>query len=192
MPFDLLVNEAAVVPLRAVVFQSMLLLVAIALEAGMLRQRLRLGFQPSIRYAASLNLFATGLGWLLFLSLEPLVPAALRTQIISYVLFGRFYDNALLTSLTPLVVAAGLGVFFLTFSLKVKGLEWLTQLLGAPIRPTQAPKLSRRRGFGDLRQNPQTQRTTPAYILAILHANALSFSAILVLLLLRHYLEAVL
>jgi hypothetical protein len=189
MPFDLLVDEAAVLPLRAVAFQSLLLLVAIALEAGMLRQRLRLGFQVSIRYAATLNLLAVCLGWVVFLGLEPLAPPPLRTQIISYILFGRFYNNALSGSLGPIVVAAGLGIFFLTFLLKVKGLEWLSQLLGNPIAPNQASTPSRYPRFKDLRRDQNNAPRTPAHALAVLHANALSFTAVLVLLLLRYGLE---
>lgn len=188
MPFDLLVDEATVFPLRAIVFQSILLLVAISLEAGMLRQRLYLGFQDSIYYAASLNLFATVIGWILFLGLEPLAPTPLRTQIISYVFFGRFYANALTTALTPLIAAMGIGAFFLTFGIKVKGLEWLTQFLKRPVVDPQGSQLPRRRGFGDL-QTKKQHAGTPAHILAVLHANALSFSGILVLLLLRHWLE---
>lgn len=187
MPFDLLVEESAVLPLRAVAFQSLLLLLAIALEAGLLRQRLGFGFQPSIRYAATLNLFTTCLGWLLFLGVEPLAPAPLRTQIISYVLFGRFYENELLPSLGPLIVATGLGIFFLTFWLKAKGLEWLTFMLGQPIVDARVAKLPGRKRFGDLQR--QTEVSTPAHTLALLHANALSFSAILILLVLRYLLE---
>ena len=154
-----------------------------------MRQRLRLGFQPSIRYAATLNLFTTGLGWVLFLGLEPLAPPPLRTQIISYILFGRFYNNELLSSLGPLIVAAGLGMFFLTFWLKVKGLEWLTQLLGQPIAAARASQLPGRKRFGDLQRSQQNRSNAPAHALAVLHANALSFSVILMLLLLRYGLE---
>ena len=105
-------DEAAVLPLRAIVFQCLLLLVAIALEAIVLRRRLRLGYQPSIRYAASLNLLAVVLGWMVFLGFEPLLPAALRTQIISYVLFGNFYVNEWSGGLGVVIVMAGLVTFF--------------------------------------------------------------------------------
>ncbi len=188
MPLDFLTDEATVLPLRAIVFQVLLLLVAIALEAGILRQRLRLKFQDSIRYAASLNLFTTGIGWIFFLGLEPLAPAPLRTQIMSYILFGQFYRNELLGTLTPVIIALGLGAFFATFGLKLKGLEWLTQMLGCPVAPTKGPELAQRPSLKG-RNAPTTGTENPAYPLAILHANALSFSAILILLLLRQALE---
>ncbi|NJN22357.1 MAG: hypothetical protein HC812_15710 [Leptolyngbya sp. RL_3_1] len=190
MPFELLVDESAVLPLRAIAFQSLLLLVAIVIEAGVLRQRLKLGFQPSIRYAASLNLFTTVLGWFIFLGLEPVAPPLLRTQIISYVLFGQFYENSLSSSLGALVIATGLAVFFVTFWVKAKGLEWLTLAIGAPIVDYTPPTLTRRR-YGYTRRTPQDTSSTPIHILAVLHANAWSFSAILLLLVLRYGLEAV-
>ena len=188
MPLDFLTDEAAVLPLRAIVFQVLLMLVAIALEAGILRQRLRLKFQDSIRYAATLNLFATGIGWIFFLGLEPLAPPPLRTQIMSYILFGRFYRNELLGTLTPIIIALGLGAFFATFGLKLKGLEWLTQILGCPIAPTKGPDLAQRPSLKD-RSASTNATVSPPYPLAVLHANALSFSAILLLLLLRQTLE---
>ncbi|MDA0267091.1 MAG: hypothetical protein O3A14_09035 [Cyanobacteria bacterium] len=188
MPFELLVDEAAVLPLRAIAFQSLLLLVAIAIEAGVLRGRLKLGFQPSIRYAASLNLFTTVLGWFLFLGLEPVAPPLLRTQIISYILFGQFYNNGLSGSLGAVVIATGLVIFFVTFWVKAKGLEWLTLEIGTPIVDYTPPTLTRRR-YGYTRRTPQDPPTTPAHTLAVLHANAWSFSAILLLLVLRYGLE---
>jgi hypothetical protein len=189
MSFELLVDEAAVLPLRAIAFQSLLLLVAITIEAAVFRRRLKLGFQPSIRYAASLNLFTTVLGWFVFLGLEPAAPPLLRTQIISYVLFGQFYDNSLAGGLGALVIATGLAVFFLTFWIKAKGLEWLTLALGMPIVDYKPPTLTRRR-YGYTRRTPQDPPSTPTHTLAVLHANAWSFSAVLLLLVLRYGLEA--
>jgi hypothetical protein len=188
MPFLFFIEEAAVWPLKAIIFQSLLLLVAIALEAIVLRQRLRLGFQPSVRYAASLNLLATVLGWVLFLLLEPLLPTVLRTQVMSYILFGQFYDNDLTRAMGALVMGTGLGMFFLTFSVKAKGLELLTKLLGNPIVPPQDDlSISRSRARG--RRRLALRAEASPHIMAVLQANALSFSVILLLLLLRYGLE---
>ena len=176
-------DEAAVIPLRAIVFQCLLLLVAITLEAIVLRQRLRLGYQPSIRYAASLNLLAVVLGWMLFLGLEPLLPPPLRTQIISYVLFGHFYANELANRLGIAIVLVGLATFFATFWVKVTALEWLTWLLGQPVSPTRKQQPASRFRY---RRSPNEQSTTSPHLIAVLQANALSFSAIFVLLLLRY------
>ena len=186
MPFSLSFDAATVIPLRAVVFQCLLLLVAIALEAIMLRRRLRLGFQPSIRYAATLNLLAVVLGWILFLGLEPLLPMPVRTQIISYILFGNFYLNSFATSngLGVAVVLVGLVIFFLTYWAKVTALEWLTWLLGNPIaKPVTEQNINRYR----YRRSPLAEETASPHRLAVLQANAISFTAVLLLLLLRFW-----
>lgn len=181
MPFSLLIDGAAVLPLRAIIFQSLLLLVAIALEAIVLRQRLKLGFKPSIHYATCVNLLAVVLGWILFLGIEPLLPEVWRTQIISYVLFGQFYVNTVTNILGVVIVVTGLIVFFLTFAVKVKALEWLTWLLGNPIvQPVEVENVNRFRYRKDITKAPRSPHS-----LAVLQANALSFSVILLLLLLR-------
>ncbi|MEM1308913.1 MAG: filament integrity protein FraC, partial [Cyanobacteria bacterium P01_H01_bin.153] len=178
-----LLDEAAVMPLRAIVFQCLLLVVAIALEAIVLRQRLRLAYQPSIQYAASLNLLAVVVGWMVFLGLEPLLPTEIQTQIISYILFGNFYANALASRLGIVIVVIGLVTFFVTFWVKATALEWLTWLLGQPIAPSrQSPKANRPR----YRQSSERQSAALPHQLAVLQANALSFSAVFVLLLLRY------
>ena len=182
MPFSLL-DEVSVFPLRAILFQSLLLLVAIAIEATVLRKQLRIGFQPSIRYAATLNLLTVVIGWIVFLGLEPVLPASVRTQIISYVLFGHFYSNSMARGIGAVVVAVGLVTFFVTFSIKAKALEWLTWILGKPIvKPVERTNPNRIR-YG--RSRPD-QPAAPPHLLAVLRANALSFTAILLLLLLRN------
>jgi hypothetical protein len=189
MPITDLLADFGVLPLRAIAFQTVLLLVAIALEAAILRQRLKVGYQTSMQYAATLNLLATSVGWLVFLTLESFLPEELRTQIISYVLFNRFYGNFWGDSITVLVVIAGMVSFFATFWVKLQGLNLLLLLLGrAPAKtkadiPTESRleryTMARSGKYGDQRSgySPLT--------LAVLEANALSFTAILILLLLQ-------
>lgn len=182
-PTDVLA-DLGLIPIKAVVFQSMLLLVAIALEAMVLRQHLRLGYQTSVQYAATINLLTTSLGWIAFLSLEAVLPTALRQQIMSYVLFSRFFDNPWLDALPVMMVVAAIVVFFATYWVKLHGLSALVALLGkAPV--LEAPALSDRlgRSRSSRRGAPSAaQSRTATYSLAVLQANALSFTAIVVLL----------
>lgn len=187
MPFSFLLDEAVILPLRAIVFQCLLLLVAIALEAAVLRQQLGFGFQPSIRYATCLNLLAVVLGWIFFLSLEPLLPPSVRTQIISYVLFGHFYANAMVGSVGAVIVATGLLIFFITFWVKALALQWLTWLLGTPI--VKSPETTPNRNRFRHRKDRDAEPASP-HLLPVLQANALSFTAILLLLLLRNGIQA--
>lgn len=184
MEFSLPFDAATVLPLRGIIFQTLLLLVAIALEAIVLRRRLRLGFQPSIRYAATINLVTVVLGWIVFLGFEPVLPAPVRTQIISYILFGNFYANSLSSSLGVIVVVAGLITFFLTFWTKATALIWLTWILGDPlVKPISKQNVNRFR----YRRPTTGEAETSPHMLAVLQANAVSFTAVLLLLLLRYW-----
>lgn len=185
MPFTDILADLGLMPLRAIAFQALLLLVAIALEAIMLRQALRLGYQTSVQYAATINLMTTSLGWLAFLSLEAMLPMGLQQQIISYIFFNRFYANDWLNRLPVVVVAAGLVAFFATYWFKLQGLSWLIRILGrAPVIETPQLATRSRRGQRTRRESP-APASTATYTLAVLQANALSFTVIVVLLLLR-------
>lgn len=187
MPLNDFLSELGIMPLRAIAFQSLLLMVAIVLEAMVLRQQLRLGYRTSMQYAATLNLLATSLGWVAFLVTEAVLPLALRSQIISYVLFNRFYTNSWLDVLPVVVVMVAIAAFFITYWIKLQGLLWLLQLLGQkPIDTTpEAIELNRRQRYQRARRvQVEEQRNNSPRALAVLQANALSFTAILVLLLL--------
>lgn len=184
-PTDLLAG-VGLLPLKAIVFQSLLLLVAIALEAMVLRQHLRLGYQASVQYAATLNLIATSIGWIVFLSIEAVLPPALRQQIISYVLFSRFFSNGWRDVLPVLVVLAAIGAFFVTYWIKLQSLRVFVTLMGqAPLNgPALADRSRRGRSSRRGASNAAMARTA-TYTVAVLQANALSFTAIVPLLLLQ-------
>ncbi|MBW4463453.1 MAG: hypothetical protein KME47_24915 [Nodosilinea sp. WJT8-NPBG4] len=188
MPINDLLSELGILPLRAIAVQSMLLMVAIVLEAMVLRQQLRLGYRTSMQYAATLNLLATSLGWIAFLALEAVLPLALRSQVISYVLFNRFYTNSWYDVLPVVVVVVAIAAFFVTYWIKLQGLLWLLQLLGQkPVENTpEAIEGDRRQRYERARraQIEGRQGGSSPRALAMLQANAASFTAILVLLLL--------
>ncbi|WP_017297009.1 filament integrity protein FraC [Nodosilinea nodulosa] len=187
MPLNDVLSEPGIMPLRAVAFQSLLLMVAIVLEAMVLRQRLRLGYRISMQYAATVNLLATSLGWVAFLAIEAVLPPDLRNQIISYVLFNRFYENSWRDVLPVVVVVTAIAAFFITYWIKLQGLIWLLQLLGQkPIDTTpEAIEDNRRQRYDRARRAQiEGQRGHSPRALAVLQANAISFTAILLLLLL--------
>lgn len=178
-----------VLPLKAIVFQILYLLVAIAIEAAVLRQRLRLGYQMSAQYAASINLLTTVMGWFTFLTLEPMLPPNVRAQIMSYVLFDRLINNGLRPNMGWIILMAGLIAFFASLLVKLKGLEGLMRILGTWKVPERPKELSRTERYGRARTGHTLyQRAASQFATAVLQANALSFSAILILLMLRSYL----
>ena len=179
-----------VLPLRTIAFQTLFIMVAIALEAAVLRQRLRFGFKPSVRYAASINLLATSLGWIVFWGFELLAPEELKTQVISYILFDHFSpiaSNLWLDNIGIWTLLAGLIIFFITFWVKLLGLElllWVLEVPSGQARPTEPSRKSKynlARQTGKGYPQPSTQST------AVLQANALSFSVILLLLVVRTF-----
>lgn len=189
MPIQQLLADLGVLPLRAIVFQILFLLVAIALEAAVLRQRMRWGYQQSIQYAATLNLLAVCVGWLAFLILEPLVPLQAQSQIISYVLFDRFYVNGWSNNLPLVLALSGFAAFFGTLLLKLQGLKWLMILLGTAPPKQQPVQLSRAEKYEMARKGVRAKVKASETTVAVLQANALSFSVILALILLLKYIE---
>lgn len=177
-----------VLPLKAVVFQVLFLLVAIALEAMVLRQQLRLGYKQSVRYAAAVNLLTVVVGWFAFLAIEPMLNERLQAQVISYVLFDNLLNNTLKPQMGWIVLVSGLVAFFVTLILKLKGLELIMKAIGTWQLPSQPRELTRQQRYSRARTGTtRYQQAASRFAIAILQANALSFSAILLLLVLRSY-----
>jgi hypothetical protein len=189
MPTTNLLSELGILPLRAIAFQTLLLMVAIVLEAMVFRQQLRLGYRTSMQYAATLNLLTTSLGWVAFLAIEALLPVALRSQVISYVFFNRFYLNDWRDVLPVIVVMTAIAAFFVTYWIKLQGLTWLQRLLGQQLLDAEPEPLlseSRRQRYERARrgQSVDVLKGNSPRALAVLQANAASFTAILLVLLL--------
>ena len=179
-----------VLPLRAIAFQTLFILVAIALEAAVIRQKLRFGFQPSMRYAASINLLATSLGWIVFWGFEIFAPEELKTQVISYILFNHFSpieSNLWLNNAGLWTLSAGLLIFFVTFWVKLMGFRLLMWTLEVPSGEERPKEVSRRDKYLLARRSGKGYPQPSNQATAILQANALSFSAILLLLILRWF-----
>ncbi|NES25501.1 MAG: filament integrity protein fraC, partial [Symploca sp. SIO3E6] len=79
--------KEAVLPLETIVFQTLLLLVAIALEGRVFYHRLNLGRQISIKYAASINLLAAIISWFLFFLVQNWLPQELESEVINFIFF---------------------------------------------------------------------------------------------------------
>ncbi len=177
-----------VFPLKAVIFQILFLLVAIALEAMVFRQRLYLGYKKSVRYAAAVNLLTVVLGWFAFLAIEPLFEPRLKAQVISYVLFDNLINNTLKPQMGWIILILGLIAFFMTLILKLKGLELLMRALNDWKIPSQPKTLSRKERYSRSRTGTTRYKEAASqFAIAVLQANALSFSTILLLLVMRSY-----
>jgi hypothetical protein len=172
----------SILPLRAIVFQMLFLLVAIALEGLVFFKNLNLDYKTSMRYAAVLNLFSTFLGWVIFFEVNLFLPEDVQRQFISYIFFDRFFPNPWLAAVTPVIVITSLAIFIGTFLVELNGLELLEYLLERN-KDSQSPTEHMTRLQGRRDQIIRFQANTKAY--TILIANAASFSAILLLLIIR-------
>ncbi|MBD2040092.1 filament integrity protein FraC [Microcoleus sp. FACHB-672] len=112
-----------VLPLRAIVFQVLFLLIAIAIEALVLHSRLEIARRKSVEYAAFMNLLSAILGWIVFFFMVSRLSGELKAQLLSYI----FYDNfsALYRSSNPMpwLLLMSFATFLATFVIKNKTLE---------------------------------------------------------------------
>lgn len=174
-----------ILPLRAIAFQSLFLLLAISIEALVLFKLLPdLDYKTSARYSTSINLFSTVLGWLIFFSIQFFLPEDLRIQLISYFFFEHFFPNPWATRVTPILTVTVLGIFMGVFFFEYQGLILLERMLEKR-KPEETKDVKKRtRGsYSPLEPGLIFKQNNQAY--AVLVANACSFSVILFLLFIR-------
>ncbi|MBE9042705.1 hypothetical protein IQ235_18250 [Oscillatoriales cyanobacterium LEGE 11467] len=164
---------SSILPLKTILLQTLLLLVTIAIESWVLRNRLNLPRKLSIMYAAIVNLLSVSISWLAFFAVEPeFLPPTLKNQLIHYILIGRLSSSAS-QAFEFWAIVIGFAIFFVTLQVKVQAL-YLLQITGAiPSRMVQQDRVIQRHKRLIIRRE-QT--------LAILAAHGLSHSAMLVIL----------
>jgi hypothetical protein len=178
-------NITIVLPLQLILFQILFLLVAIALEARVLHRRLNLTRKTSVQYATSLNLWSVVLGWLTFFVLESLLPQLLRIQIVNFILFDHPIGSQLDTP-NPQLISIGIVIFFFSFTIKIIGLEIINKWIhDQPEQFKMSSDVSNKRPslFNQPKRKITQPKPNPAF--AVLLANAYSYSAILLILILR-------
>ncbi len=176
----------SVLPLRAIAFQILFLLVAIAIEAWVLQRRLRLPPNQSrvspkqaVQYASSVNLLTIVVGWFLFLSLQALLTPELKYQLLNFVFFDQWSPNTAFW-----VVLSGFITFFTSFLIKLGGLVQLQQMLLTPQELEARRELDKNKHRLGVRPT-KGLRTISNQANVLLLANALSYTAISAILLLR-------
>ena len=173
------------IPLRLMVTQSLLIVVAIALESLAIRRLLNYPPRKSVEYSTSINLFSLVVGWFFFLNLVSNVPlpAAIIEDLMNLILYDVWS-----TSTKALTIIVALVTFFITFFVEYIGFISLQKLrneeedLERQIR--KQPKYGQLRARGLFSLSHQTS-TDPLY--ALLLANGASYAAIVAILLLLHF-----
>ncbi len=177
---------SSILPFPTILFQSLFLLVAIAIEAVVLNRQMKWSRRICIHYAAIVNLLAAFLGWVGFFIIFNYLSPLLKAQIISYIFFNRLFDYQQ-ESASGLIVLAGFSIFFAAFAIKLKTIDFLQILLQPPptpvpenqvVTPRQQRKSKSHRRFFVIHHNQA---------MAVLIANAGSHTAILLILFLYNW-----
>lgn len=199
MFFDDLPN---LLPFRTVALQTLFLFMAVAIEAAAFQRHLKLDPRESVYFAAALNLFCVVLGWLAFFILFNVLnvlPGNGLTPLINFILF----DNWSSETATALILSCFV-IFFASIAVKELGLLGLRYLVLEQPKPKPAVEPPPNATPDDATADDATaDDATPATstvfvrterpertelrteLRAILFANAWSYSAILVALLVR-------
>ena len=117
-----------VLPLRAVVFQTLLLLISIAIESVVLQRLLNISRKTATEYSATLNLLSTFVGWLCFFVIEAITRRFLETQLIRYIFFDRFVSPNMFSDWQNNFYFFLIRIFIILIDLTVE-LIWLEFLL---------------------------------------------------------------
>ncbi|MEO1144754.1 MAG: filament integrity protein FraC [Cyanobacteria bacterium J06638_22] len=181
--------DVLVLPLRAIAFQILFLLMAIAIEGTIMQRQLSFVPRLAMQYAAMLNLGIVVFGWFVFFAVEVLLPRPIQNQLIEFIFFNRWTQQTALWG-----ILAGFLTFFMSFFIKAFSLN---QLQLATLSPGEREAM--RRGGSSSRRprlnkkkpkdSDSTAAERPSLILianAMLVANALSYSAILFVLFTRY------
>ena len=86
LPFDI----PPIVPLGIILFDFLFLILAIPIEACVLKTWLKFDQKSSVFYATSINIFANISGWLIFFLVEPYLSPKYKSELLSYVFFNHF------------------------------------------------------------------------------------------------------
>ncbi|MGV0028737.1 filament integrity protein FraC [Phormidesmis priestleyi] len=169
-----------VLPLRMVVYQLLFLVLAIAVESLVLQRRLGIDRKKCVQLAAAVNLLSTVVGWMVFFTVEPWLSETLRSQLMSYI----FFDSL---SNPPILVGLAFISFLSTFLLKLEGIN-LIELLSGDKKDAE-PEAKQTAKFQGRRAQKESFAIVPSRALAVLWANAFSFSAITLIIAIRLFFE---
>ncbi len=104
-----------ILPLRAILSESLILLVVIAIESCFFQIRLNFIPKVSVEYATVMNLISTCVGWVFFFYGVSLLPNMWEKQMVAYILFGK------IGTIYPLFILFILVNFLISLIVKLLG-----------------------------------------------------------------------
>jgi uncharacterized membrane protein YGL010W len=167
---------SSVFPLGIVLFNFLFFLVAIAIEAYILNSQLKFDKKTSVFYAAFVNLFSGVIGWIIFFAAESSLSSDIKSDLISYIFFNQYNNKVLSTLLIGAFI-----IFFSTFLVKFGLLKLSLLTLREPVKDKPSQPESKTRWSTRRIRKFKLQDTS--LIQAVLIANSLSYSAIVLIML---------
>jgi len=167
-------------PIGAIFFETLFLLAAIPIEASVLNKWLKFDKKTSIFYAITINVFSSVIGWIMFFMIEPMLPIAIKSELMNYVFFNNLKD----TSISSLIVLLSFTIFLATFIVKFLIMKMLIIVMDEGGKKTETDIISsqQRAIYMNIAKLQNTN-----LVIAILIANSLSYTAITIMLLIRSF-----
>jgi hypothetical protein len=167
-----------ILPIGAIFFEILFLLIAIPLEAYILNRWLKFDKRTSIFYAIALNVFSSVIGWIVFFTVEPILSIAIKKELINYVFFNKLQDP----SIGTMIVLWSFTIFIATFLVKFLLMKILIIFMGEGGKKTETEIISsqQRASYINMAKLQNTNLIT-----ATLIANSLSYTAITFIILIR-------
>ncbi|MBD2434547.1 MULTISPECIES: filament integrity protein FraC [Fischerella] len=162
-----------VLPLGAILFSFLFLLISIPLEAYILNSILKFDKKTSSFYAICMNLFSNVIGWAIFFLIEPFLSIRLRSGLINLIFF-----NQILPNLINLMILTAFIVFFGTFL--VKSLILRVALVSLTDFWKQEPESTPQKFYS--RRDFKRKLQSKNIFTSVLIANALSYTAVVLVL----------
>jgi hypothetical protein len=169
-----------ILPIGAILFETLFLLVAIPIEGYILHRNLKFDKKTSIFYAIAMNVFSSVIGWNVFFLVEPLLPVQLKSELISYVFFNNFTSS---NSQSYIIFLCFL-IFFFTFMVKFLLLKIMMITLGDLSNKQDISATSQRE---KIVMNEKMKLQNTSLVTSTLIANSLSYTAITLILAIRNF-----
>jgi hypothetical protein len=169
-----------ILPIGAILFETLFLLIAIPLEGYILNRSLKFDKKTSIFYAIAMNVFSSVIGWNMFFLIEPILSVPIKSELIGYIFFNTFKNPRT----QNYIILIGFLIFFATFLLKFLLLKILLITLDESGKKPEITETSLHQKI-IINKKRKLQNTT--LVTTTLIANSLSYTAITLILVIRNF-----
>lgn len=169
-----------ILPIGAIAFETLFLLVAIPIEGYILHKTLKFDKKTSIFYAIAMNVFSSVMGWSLFFLFEPILQVQIKSELISYVFFNYFKNPRT----QSYIIMMSFVIFLITFLMKLFLLKILIVALDEIGEKEEITDTSQRQ---KIMKHERLRIQNTNLFTSTLIANSLSYSAITIIILMRDF-----